>query len=56
MRVKALLPRTLHDVVITVQADHEVQKKPAGMTNTGIPIEEVSLSRKVGVRDLDLTG
>jgi UrcA family protein len=40
---------------ITVQAAHEVQKKQVGMTNTGIPIEQVSLSRHVGFRDLDLT-
>jgi UrcA family protein len=40
---------------ITVQAAHEVQKKQVGMTYTGIPIEEVSLSRHVGFRDLDLT-
>jgi UrcA family protein len=40
---------------VTIQADHEVHKRPAGMTYTGIPIEEVSLSRKVGVSDLDLS-
>jgi UrcA family protein len=40
---------------ITVQAAHGVQKKKLGMSFTGIPIEEVSLSRHVGFRDLDLT-
>src|SRR3977135_1558096 len=35
---------------ITVQASHEVQRK-----QVGIPVEEVSLSRHVGFRDLDLT-
>jgi UrcA family protein len=39
---------------ITVQATHEVQRKQVGMSYTGIPIEEVSLSRHVGIRDLDL--
>ena len=40
---------------ITVQASHEVQRKQVGMSYTGIPVEEVSLSRHVGFRDLDLT-
>jgi UrcA family protein len=40
---------------ITVQASHEVQRKQVGMPYTGIPVEEVSLSRHVGFRDLDLT-
>jgi UrcA family protein len=40
---------------ITVEAAHQVKKKQVGMSNTGIPIEEVSLSRHVGFRDLDLT-
>ena len=39
---------------ITVQAHHEVQKKQVGMTYTGIPIEQVSLSREVGYGDLNL--
>jgi len=39
---------------ITVEADHEVQKRQVGTTYTGIPIEEVSLTRHVGFRDLDL--
>jgi UrcA family protein len=39
---------------ITVQAGHQVQKKHVGMSYTGIPIEQVSLSRQVGFRDLDL--
>ena len=40
---------------ITVQASHEVQRKQVGMSYTGIPVEEVSLSRHVGFRDLALT-
>ncbi len=40
---------------ITVRASHEVQRKQVGMSYTGIPVEEVSLSRHVGFRDLDLT-
>lgn len=40
---------------ITVQAHHEVQKRQVGMTYTGIPIEQVSLSREVGYVDLDLS-
>ena len=40
---------------ITVQASHEVQGKQVGMSYTDIPVEEVSLSRHVGFRDLDLT-
>lgn len=40
---------------ITVQAHHEVQKRQVGMTYTGIPIEQVSLSREVGYGDLDLS-
>jgi UrcA family protein len=39
---------------ITVEADHVVQKRQVGRTYTGIPIEEVSLTRHVGFRDLDL--
>lgn len=39
---------------ITVEAKHDVQKKQVGMSYTGIPIEEVSLSRHVGFSDLDL--
>jgi UrcA family protein len=39
---------------ITVQATHDVQKKQVGMSYTGIPIEEVSLTRHVGFSDLDL--
>jgi UrcA family protein len=39
---------------ITVEADHQVQKRQVGTTYTGIPIEEVSLTRHVGFRDLDL--
>ena len=39
---------------ITVEADHEVQKRQVGTSYTGIPIEEVTLTRRVGFRDLDL--
>jgi UrcA family protein len=40
---------------ITVQAHHGVQKKQVGLSYTGIPIEQVSLSREVGYGDLDLS-
>jgi len=39
---------------ITIEASHEVRKKQVGMSYTGIPIEEVTLSRHVSYRDLDL--
>jgi UrcA family protein len=40
---------------VTIEASHDVQKKRVGTSYTGIPIEEVSLTRHVGVGDLDLT-
>jgi UrcA family protein len=40
---------------ITVQASHQVQTKQVGTTFTGIPKEEVQLSRQVGFSDLDLS-
>jgi UrcA family protein len=40
---------------ITVQASHDVTKKQVGMSYTGIPIEQVQLSRHVGYSDLDLS-
>src|SRR5271156_5013793 len=40
---------------ITVQASHGVTQKQVGMTYTGIPIEQVQLSRQVGYSDLDLS-
>jgi UrcA family protein len=40
---------------ITVQASHAVTQKQVGMSYTGIPIEQVQLSRHVGFSDLDLS-
>jgi UrcA family protein len=40
---------------VTIEAAHEVQKRRVGTSYTGIPIEEVSLTRHVGVSDLDLS-
>ena len=40
---------------ITVQASHSVTQKQVGMSYTGIPIEQVQLSRHVGYSDLDLS-
>jgi UrcA family protein len=40
---------------ITVQASHGVTQKTVGMSYTGIPIEQVQLSRHVGYSDLDLS-
>jgi UrcA family protein len=40
---------------ITVQASHGVTQKQVGMSYTGIPIEQVQLSRHVGYSDLDLS-
>jgi UrcA family protein len=40
---------------ITVQASHSVTQKTVGMSYTGIPIEQVQLSRHVGYSDLDLS-
>jgi UrcA family protein len=40
---------------ITVQASHGVTQKQVGRTSTGIPIEQVQLSRRVGYSDLDLS-
>jgi UrcA family protein len=40
---------------ITVQASHNVTQKTVGMSYTGIPIEQVQLSRHVGYSDLDLS-
>jgi UrcA family protein len=39
---------------ITVEASHQVQKKQVGMSYSGIPIEQVKLSRQVGYHDLNL--
>ncbi|HTV97995.1 MAG TPA: UrcA family protein [Steroidobacteraceae bacterium] len=39
---------------ITVEAQVEVHHKQVGTTYTGIPIEQVSLSREVRFTDLDL--
>jgi UrcA family protein len=40
---------------ITVQASHGVTQKQVGMSYSGIPIEQVQLSRHVGCNDLDLS-
>jgi UrcA family protein len=40
---------------ITVQAHQKVTTKQVGISYTGIPIEEVQLSRHVGYGDLDLS-
>src|SRR5271170_4436143 len=40
---------------ITVQASHGVTQKQVGVSYTGIPIEQVQLSRHVGYSDLDLS-
>ena len=40
---------------ITIVAPHAVQHKQVGRTYTGIPIEQISLSHRVGFSDLDLT-
>jgi UrcA family protein len=40
---------------ITVQASHGVTQKQVGMSYTGIPIEQVQLSRQVGYSDLNLS-
>ena len=40
---------------ITVSASHGVKKKQKGLSYTGIPIEQVALSRKVGFSDLTLS-
>ncbi len=39
---------------ITIEASHQVHKKQVGMTYTGIPIEQVTLTRHVSYRDLNL--
>lgn len=39
---------------ITVQASQKVKTKQVGITYTGIPIEQVQLTRHVGYGDLDL--
>jgi UrcA family protein len=40
---------------ITVQAHQKVTTKQVGVSYTGIPIEEIQLTRHVGYGDLDLT-
>lgn len=40
---------------VTVQASHNVHRRQIGMSETGIPLEEISLSRHVSYADLDLT-
>jgi UrcA family protein len=40
--------------LITIEASHQVQKKQVGKTYTGISIEQVSLSRHISYRDLNL--
>jgi UrcA family protein len=40
---------------ITVQASQKVQTKQVGVSFTGIPIEQLQLSRHVAYSDLDLT-
>jgi UrcA family protein len=44
-----------NDNQVTIEAAHDVQKKQVGTAYTGIPVEEVSLTRHVGFHDLDLT-
>ena len=39
---------------ITVQASQRVKTKQVGISYTGIPIEQVQLTRRVGYGDLDL--
>jgi UrcA family protein len=40
---------------ITVQAHQKVNTKQVGVSYTGIPIEEIQLTRHVGYSDLDLS-
>ena len=40
---------------ITIVAPHSIQHKQVGRTSSGIPIEQISLSHRVGYSDLDLT-
>lgn len=39
---------------ITIEASHHVHKKQVGVSYTGIPIEQVTLSRHVSYKDLNL--
>jgi UrcA family protein len=39
---------------ITVQASQKVKTKQVGVSYTGIPIEQIQLTRRVGYGDLDL--
>ncbi|MGB8365023.1 MAG: UrcA family protein [Rhizomicrobium sp.] len=41
--------------VITVTAPYVLHHQPAGRSYTGVPIEVISLTRRVGYSDLDLT-
>lgn len=40
---------------ITVEAHHRVHRKQVGISYTGIPIEQITLSRQVGYGDLNLS-
>jgi len=39
---------------VNIEASRSVNRKTVGMTYTGIPIEELQLTRRVGYSDLDL--